>query len=483
VRTVPGIAIWWLRRDLRIADNAALRYALDHAGTIVPVYIHALDEEDEWPPGAASRWWLHHSLSALAAQLEKRGSRLIVSRGPSLPALQKLIESTGATLVTWNRVYDPALLARDRKIETALAEQVAVHTTNSSLLFEPGSVLNGENKPYRVFTPFWRAVSPGLDNVGHPWRAPKVFPASARWPASLDLKKLGLLPKLDWADGFTKDWRPGEAGALRRLRDFRDDVATYETSRNRPDSSGTSRLSPHLHFGEIGPRQVVTELQAASGGSSAGKATDSYLHQIGWREFAHQLLFHFPATVTKPMDARFARMTWSRSRVSLRAWQRGLTGYPLVDAGMRQLWKTGWMHNRVRMIVASFLIKNLRHHWLDGAHWFWDTLVDADLANNTMGWQWTAGCGADAAPYYRIFNPMLQTERYDPQHRYIREWVPELARLPDRWIHEPWAASDAVLAAAGVTLGKSYPRPIVDFKKSRDAALAGYRRTREPAAK
>jgi deoxyribodipyrimidine photo-lyase len=473
-------AIVWLRRDLRFTDNLALRHALEHAGTIVPVYIHSPEEDATWAPGAASRWWLHHSLTALNTQLVKRGSRLIVRRGPSLQALEELIESTGATLVAWNRNYDPADLARDAKIEQALTDRVTVHTENSSLLFEPGTVFNGEQKPYRVFTPFWRAVADRLDKVGDPWRAPKEFPAPARWPKSLELDDLELLPTLDWADAFTKDWRPGEAGALRRLRDFRNDIGPYDTWRDRPDQSGTSRLSPHLHFGELGPRQIVAELRAVDGG--ARQAAASYLRQIGWREFAHQLLFHFPATTDKPMDARFARMTWSRSSKSLRAWQRGLTGYPLVDAGMRQLWKTGWMHNRVRMIVASFLIKNLQHHWLEGARWFWDTLVDADLANNTMGWQWTAGCGADAAPYYRIFNPMLQGERFDPQHRYIREWVPELARLPDRWIGEPWSASADVLAAAGVTLGKTYPKPIVDFKESRDAALAGYQRIRELAA-
>jgi deoxyribodipyrimidine photo-lyase len=396
-----------------------------------------------------------------------------------------LIASTGATLVAWNRVYDPAFIARDRKVEKALSERVEVHTANSSLLFEPGGVLNGEGKPYRVFTPFWRTVSTHLDEIGSPWRAPKVFPAPEQWPSSQALDDLDLLPQLDWADGFNKDWRPGEAGALRRLRDFGRDIgkesAPYDLSRDRPDQSGTSRLSPHLHFGEVGPRQIVAELRAITG-AGARKATASYLRQIGWREFAHQLLFHFPSTTEKPMDVRFARMTWSRSRKSLHAWQRGLTGYPLVDAGMRQLWKTGWMHNRVRMIVASFLIKNLQHHWVEGARWFWDTLVDADLANNTMGWQWTAGCGADAAPYYRIFNPMLQAERYDPHHRYIREWVPELAKLPDRWIREPWNASEEVLAAAGVKLGKTYPVPIVDFKESRDAALAGYQRIREAAA-
>jgi deoxyribodipyrimidine photo-lyase len=290
------------------------------------------------------------------------------------------------------------------------------------------------------------------------------------------VEDLNLLPQIDWAQGFTADWQPGEAGALRRLRAFGKDITGYEIARDRPEHDGTSRLSPHLHFGEIGPNQIVAQLRGSHPHGTT--SLDAYIRQLGWREFAHQLLLHFPHTTEQPLDVRFKQMTWSRSGVSLRAWQRGLTGYPLVDAGMRQLWQTGWMHNRVRMITASFLVKNLRHHWLEGARWFWDTLVDADLANNTLGWQWVAGCGADAAPYYRIFNPMLQSQRFDPHRRYIRQWVPELARLSDKWLHQPWLASAAELTAAGITLGKTYPKPIVDFAASRDAALAGYQRMR-----
>lgn len=474
--TSHRIALVWLRRDLRLTDNPSLRYALDNADAVIPVYIHAPEEDGPWAPGAATLWWLHHSLTAHAEKLAKRGNRLIVRRGGSLTQLRELISQTGATLLVWSRLYDPVPMARDQAIERELADDIEIHTTNSSLLFEPGSVLNGEHKPYRVFTPYWRNAATTLDQVDTPWRAPKSLHAPSTWPQSLSITELDLLPTIDWASGFAADWEPGEAGALRQLKTFQTDIAAYGVARDRPDQDGTSRMSPHLHFGEIGPRQIVAQLRGEDHRSSA--ASDVYLRQIGWREFAHQLLFHFPETTDKPLDARFERMTWSRSRVPLLAWQRGRTGYPLIDAGMRQLWQTGWMHNRVRMIVASFLIKNLQHHWLEGARWFWDTLVDADLANNTMGWQWTAGCGADAAPYYRIFNPMLQSERYDPQHRYIRKWVPELAQLPDKWIHEPWTASNEVLAAAGVILGKNYPRPIIDFKVSRDAALAGYQRIR-----
>ena len=278
--------------------------------------------------------------------------------------------------------------------------------------------------------------------------------------------------------GLRQQWLPGEAGALRQLRLFeRSKVDKYSAHRDRPDLIGTSRLSPHLHFGEISPRQVLAALT-----SDPSSHAESYLRQLGWREFAHHLLHHFPHTAEQPLDPRFAHYPWSRSRRTLSAWQRGLTGYPLVDAGMRELWHTGWMHNRVRLIVASFLTKNLRHHWLAGARWFWDTLVDADLPNNTLGWQWTAGCGADAAPYFRVFNPVLQSKRFDPQRAYLRHWIPELAGLPDRWIHCPFDAPAQVLERAGVELGKTYPRPIVGLAASRDAALAGYRQLRNAAA-
>lgn len=468
-------ALVWFRRDLRLVDNPALSDAAQQASRVIPVFIFAPDEERPWAPGAASRWWLHHSLTALEQSLRKRGSKLIVRRGPTPEILHELIAHTGATLVAWNRLYEPAVLARDAKIVAALERNdIAVAQHNAALLFEPGAILNGSGAPYRVFTPFWRAVERELPRLPAPAKAPRrLGPVPRRLP-SLAIHDLDLLPRIAWDSGLARDWSPGEAGALRQLARFRRRLRDYDDGRNRPDEALTSRLSAHLHFGEIGPRQVLASIHSHAHGAADARSLTTYVRQIVWREFAHQLLFHFPETPEQPLDARFAQLRWSRSRKYLRAWQRGLTGYPIVDAGMRQLWHTGWMHNRVRMIAASLLTKNLQTHWLAGAQWFWDTLVDADLANNTLGWQWTAGCGADAAPYYRIFNPVLQTERFDPQRRYLRRWLPELAQLPDRWIHQPWAAPPEILAAAGVRLGRFYPRQIVDFRESRKRALAAY---------
>jgi deoxyribodipyrimidine photo-lyase len=432
---------------------------------VVPVFVLSLEEEQKWAAGAASRWWLHHSLIALEHSIKKLGGRLIVRRGPSLDAIRELIEQTGATLVCWSKLYEPAALARDAEIANTLAaDHITVERFNSTLLFEPGTILNGQQLPYRVFTPFWRTVEKQLAMLPAPRRAPRKLSTIKQSLASIPIDELSLLPKIRWDQGLAESWTPGESGALKQLHHFGKHAARYSSGRDRPDTEQTSRLSPHLHFGEIGARQIVAGL----------RDHDSYLRQVGWREFAHHLLFHFPATTDKPLDARFAKQRWQRSRAQLKAWQRGRTGIPLVDAGMRELWRTGWMHNRVRMVVASWLTKNLQIHWLEGARWFWDTLVDADLANNTLGWQWVAGCGADAAPYYRIFNPVLQAKRFDPQRRYIRRWVPEIARLPDRWVHEPWAAPEAVLQSAGVELGVTYPRPMVNVGESRKRALRVY---------
>lgn len=441
---------------------------------MVPVFIHAPEEEAPWSPGAASRWWLHHSLTALDAELRKRGSGLIIREGASLGALRSLVKDTGATLVTWNRLYEPAVIARDTAIKTALAEEVEVCSHNAALLFEPWTLRTKQQQPYKVFTPFWRLAESLLDQVPAPTPAPRRIeaPPNAAQVRSLPLANLGLLPEIDWDAGLARQWMPGEAGAQRQVKRFTARIQGYVEGRDRPDRPDTSRLSPHLHFGEIGPRQLLAALHPET--AAAERPGAAYRRQLGWREFGHHLLYNFPATAGTSLDERFERLRWTRDKKPLRAWQRARTGYPIVDAGMRELWTTGWMHNRVRMIVASLLTKNLQTHWIEGARWFWDTLVDADLANNTLGWQWTAGCGADAAPYYRIFNPLLQAEKFDPERKYLRRWLPELAQLPDKWITQPWAAPPDVLAAAKVVLGKNYPRPIVDLKDSRDAALAAY---------
>ncbi len=482
IATSPAIV--WLRRDLRLNDQPALALAREHTRHLVFAYIHAPAEEAPWAPGGASRWWLHHSLAALAADLAARGQRLILRRGPTLTALKDLVRETGATVVTWNRLYEPAAIARDKAVKAALRENgVAAASCNGSLLFEPWEVRTDKGDPYRVFTPFWKRCLRDLPHL-----APPAPPADVGQPPpgtlrSIPLESLALLPRITWADDFTSHWQPGEAGAHRLVGQLADSiVARYPDTRNRPDLPGTSRLSPHLHFGEISPRQIVAALAPAGVSAQAEAGAEAYIRELGWREFAHHLLFHFPSTPEAPLDTRFASYQWEVQPAWLAAWQRGQTGYPIVDAGLRELWKTGWMHNRVRMIAASFLVKNLQTHWLEGARWFWDTLVDADLANNTLGWQWTAGCGADAAPYYRIFNPVLQAERFDPDRRYLRRWVPELARLPDGWIHRPGDAPADILRKAGVDPGRTYPLPIVDLRASREQALAGYARIKTPTA-
>ncbi|MGE0115427.1 MAG: deoxyribodipyrimidine photo-lyase [Steroidobacteraceae bacterium] len=464
-------AIVWFRRDLRMTDNPALSYALAHAEQVIPVFVHAPEEEAPWSPGAASRWWLHHSLQALSTQFAMLGSRLIICQGSSLSNLQQLIHATGATLVCWNRLYEPACVARDTTIKSTLkAADIDVSSHNAALLFEPWEIRNQQDKPFRVFTPFWRHCQQQLAQQALPLPAPKRLPAVPTSLASLSLDVLDLLPRIAWDTGMRAHWQTGETGAQSRLQKFIDNAAQdYATQRDRPDKTGTSSLAPYLHFGEISPRQILAAL------AEQQTTAESFVRELGWREFAHHLLHHFPQITDKPLDVRFENFPWDRNAATLQAWQRGQTGIPLVDAGMRELWRTGWMHNRVRMVVASFLTKNLRLHWLEGARWFWDTLVDADLANNTQGWQWTAGCGADAAPYFRVFNPVLQAEKFDPQFDYIRRWIPEIARLPDRWIAKPWAAPTTELSKAGIELGSHYPKPIVDLAMSREAALTAYK--------
>lgn len=455
-------ALVWFRRDLRLADNPALAAALAVHECIVPVFVHAPHEEAPWAPGAASRWWLHHSLVSLDHDLRQRGSRLHVRQGDSLAVLRQMVLETGACAVYWNRLYEPAAIARDTKVKQTLRRDgTEVNSFNAALLCEPWDIATASSRPYRVFTPYWRTLSARLQPTP-PVRAPGRIPTAAAAPSTIDA--LGLLPRIRWDAGFTPAWQPGESGADAALRRFLDDALRgYATARDVPSLPGTSRLSPHLHFGEISPMRIAWELE--HGRSDGGR---SFLRELGWREFSHHLMYHFPGSVERNLNSSFDHYPWAgEAPRTIRRWQQGRTGIPIVDAGMRELWTTGWMHNRVRMLAASFLTKNLRQHWLHGAHWFWDTLVDADLANNTQGWQWTAGTGADAAPYFRVFNPVTQGERFDPDGTYVRQWVPELARFDARSIHRPW--SDPVaLRSSG------YPAPLVDLGSSRAAALAGY---------
>ena len=466
-----NVSIVWFRRDLRLAHNPALEAALRRGGPVLCCYIHAPDEEAPWSPGAASRVWLHHSLAALDADLRSRGSRLVLLRGETGQVLADLAAQTDADSVFWNRLYEPAITARDARIKQLLRErglQVASHAGH--LLVEPWQIQTGEGKPFRVFTPFWRKLRAGIEF--HPTSsAPERMPPSPPVDG-LDLGALGLRPRLGWDAAFMAFWEPGETGAWSSLESFTHELGRYRELRDRPDLTATSRLSPHLHFGEISPLQVAHALRSHLGGDPGG-GPEWFLRELGWREFSQHLLFHFPHVSDAPLDRSFEAFEWSEDARLLAAWQQGQTGIPIVDAGMRELWTSGWMHNRVRMIVASLLTRNLRQHWLHGARWFWDTLLDADLANNSQGWQWGAGCGADAAPYFRIFNPVLQGEKFDPAGRYVRRWVPEIARLPDRWLHQPWQAPDAVRRASGVS-SSTYPDPIVDLKRTRESALAAY---------
>lgn len=461
----------WFRRDLRLSDNPALAWAAGTGKPVIPVFI--LDEETgDTAVGSASRWWLHRSLRELDAGFRRFGCRLVLRRGPAERELSKLVQECGASAVFWNRLYDPLATARDRRIEAKLMEGgIEARSYNAALLFEPRAVETGGGTPYRVFTPFWRrCLEIGFNPPGAPvpgLRQPQ------RWPETDTLDDWCLLGHSETEAGLGRVWSPGESGAGRSLELFlRDSVETYHECRDYPARSATSRLSPHLHFGEIGPRQVASAINR----HVRGPGPDAFLREVGWREFSHHLLFHNPNMETENLRTAFDRMPWREDPEGLECWRNGQTGYPLVDAGMRELSATGWMHNRVRMVAASFLTKHLLIDWRAGADWFLEALVDADRANNSAGWQWVAGCGADAAPYHRIFNPVAQSRRFDGEGEYLRSWLPELAQMPDKHIHSPWTAPSEILDDSGVRLGENYPFPIVDHRAARQRALAAYSR-------
>jgi deoxyribodipyrimidine photo-lyase len=466
--------IVWFRQDLRTADNPALNAAREAGDAVIPVYLYAPAEEGDWAPGGASRWWLHHSLQRLTEDLRACGAELCLrATEDSLAALLALIRETGATRVLWNRRYEPAIIARDQRIKLALREAgIETHSFNSALLHEPWTVKTKGGGPFQVFTPFWRHCL-ALPDPGEPLPAPGKLPAPRQAPLCASLDSLQLLPRIDWTSGLRTTWTSGSRSAHALLQRFLDEAnAEYATARDLPAVQGTSRLSPHLHLGELSPRQVWHGVrQAAHARGQTSWRESKFLAEVGWREFAYHLLYHFPHTPLQPLRENYARFPWAGDATALAAWTAGKTGYPIVDAGLRELWHTGWMHNRVRMITASFLIKDLLINWTEGARWFWDTLVCADLAANTLGWQWVAGCGADAAPFFRIFNPTTQGTKFDPEGAYIRRWLPELAALPADYIHQPWAAPPVVLASAGVRLGKDYPERVVEHEFARRAAL------------
>lgn len=468
----------WLRHDLRLADNPALHEAAK-AGALHLVFIDETNPSLR-PRGAASRWWLHHSLTVLTQEIAARGGTLSLLKGDSAQLIPTLARNLGCDLITWNRRYGEAERAVDGAIKTALKTAGhRVESFNSHLLREPFEVKSQAGGPMRVFTPFWKAAR-ALGEPAQPLPAPtRLPPAPAPIAEAVTLDSLALLPTMpDWAGGMRKTWQPGEAGALKRLDAFiNGPLDGYAANRDRPDIPSTSMLSPHIAFGELSPRQIWHQVRGrleAGTLLASEKDCDKFLAEVGWREFAYHLLFHYPTLPNENYQAKFNAFPWREDAAALRAWQRGRTGYPLVDAGMRELWQTGFMHNRVRMICASFLIKHLLIDWREGEKWFWDTLCDADPANNAASWQWVAGSGADAAPYFRIFNPIGQGEKFDANGDYIRHYVPELARLRSEYIHKPWDAPPAVLAAAGVKLGETYPKPIVAHDMARARALAAF---------
>ena len=471
---INTLNIVWFRQDLRLEDNPALSKAAENNARILPIYILDDENAESWSMGEASRWWLHKSLESLNKSLDENLHFFIGKADEIIP---DLIEKTKATGVYWNRCYEPWRINRDKKIKTALLNNnITVRSFNGSLLFEPPNIKKKDDTPYKVFTPFYKKGC--LENGPLP-RDLLVCPSKLIFEKNIESKKLSelkLLPSINWYHNIQNTWSPGEKGAQHRLNNFlKTGIKNYKIGRNRPDKEFISRLSPHLHFGELSPHQAWFSVKELRQSSETKDSIEHFLSELGWREFSNNLLYYWQNLPEINLQKKFDRFPWLDNPKSLECWQRGMTGYPIVDAGMRQLWKTGYMHNRVRMVTGSFLVKNLMLDWRHGERWFWDTLLDADLANNSASWQWIAGCGADAAPYFRIFNPIIQGEKFDPNGDYVREYIPELSTIPTKFIHKPWEAPEEILMVAGITLDKDYPLPIVDLKSSRDRALLAFK--------
>jgi deoxyribodipyrimidine photo-lyase len=467
-------SIIWFRQDLRLKDNPALINAAKHKN-VLPVYIYDTTLPDKAELGGASKLMLHYALESLQASLE--GNLLVVSGDPQ-KILSTLCGVHDIASVYWNRMYEPWAIARDTAIKKILKENgVEAKSTNGSLLWEPMQVLKKDKTPYKVFTPYYKN---GCLNAAHP-RYPQSTPHIKYMPDMADIEgfqaigSLALLPDIRWDIDIKALWDFSEHGAQQKLERFiKEAIEEYDDDRNVPSVRGTSQLSPYLHFGLISPNQAWYAVHDAYDGSREKKGVYVYLSELGWREFSYYLLFHFTDIQNKNFNIKFDTFPWANDDKSLRAWQLGSTGVPIVDAGMRELYLTGYMHNRVRMIVASYLVKNLLIDWREGERWFWDCLLDADTASNSAGWQWVAGSGADAAPYFRIFNPILQGEKFDKEGLYVKKYCPELSKLGKKYLHKPWEATPQELLQAGIVLGEHYPQPIVDLKTSRLRALDAY---------
>ena len=472
-----GTAIHWFRQDLRLSDNPALDSAAQYE-TLIPIYI--LDEVNsgEFKMGAASKWWLHQSLTKLNESLD---GKLLVYQGNPHEILNKLIEEQGVSYVTWNRCYEPWRIDRDKEIKRNFEDKnVAVESFSASLLWEPWTISKDDGTPYRVFTPFYKKGCLNSEEPRFPAGKVDLSNLYSEDLSSDSITDLNLLPTIKWYESFEEEWNPGEIGAEQNLNSFLDSgLLNYKEGRNFPSQEFVSRLSPHLHFGEISPNEVWYRAKTKEGISGIEKSLAHFHSELGWREFSYYLLYHFPDLPNKNFQEKFDIFPWQENEEFLALWQKGNTGYPIVDAGMRELWQTGYMHNRLRMIVGSFLVKNLLIDWRFGERWFWDCLVDADLASNSASWQWVAGSGADAAPYFRIFNPITQGLKFDPEGEYTKKYVPELRDLPNKYLFSPWEAPENILADAGIELGKNYPKPMVDLKLSRETALEAFATTKK----
>ena len=470
--------ILWFRLDLRLSDNPALFNASLLDKPIIPIFI--LDDLDanERKLGKAAKWWLHKSLINLSSDLEKFGSRLLLFSGKALDILEELIISSNSDSVMWNRRYEPWAVARDILIKEKLSKNgLSIKSFKANLVYEPWNIKSKTGNPLKVFTPYKKALL-NKGPLPEPIEIPKILPSPLIWPNGKNINDLELLDKFNWMEKFNV-WDVGSDSAFKKLSSFKkNSLNSYGTKRDIPGEQGTSKLSPHLRFGEISPTQILNFINFDNT-TKENNSLETYQSEIIWREFAHNLMWQFPEIHKKPIKKEFEDLNWDDNEELFLKWTKGLTGYPIVDAGMRELWSKGWMHNRVRMVTASFLTKHLLIPWQKGEEWFWDTLLDADAASNTASWQWVAGCGADAAPFFRIFNPIIQGEKFDPNGIYIRKYIPELKKMPNKFIHEPWKASDAILKNSDIRLGKTYPFPIIDHKFARERALNAYKNIRK----